>query len=164
MMTDFEDQLKKAIERGQRTNEARQVEEKLAQLTADQLRIQHNDSRLKLSDRIEKTLKAMINHLPGFEYENIYGERGWGGAVARDELLITRGQRRKAYSRLEITVKPFSEMAIVDMAGKGTVKNREIFTRSHYRSVQDVEIGGFLELVDRWVLEFAQLYMAADAR
>lgn len=163
-MTDFEDQLKKALERGQRANDARQVEEKLAQLTADQVRIQHNDCRLQLSERIEKTLKAMINQVPGFEYENIYGERGWGGAVSRDELSITRGQRRMVYSRLELTVRPLSEMAIVDLAGKGTVKNREIFTRSHYRPIQDVEIDEFLEMVDRWVLEFAQLYMAADVR
>jgi hypothetical protein len=163
-MTEFEDQLRKAIERGQRANDALQAEQKLARLSADQLKIRHNDFRLKLSDRIEVTLKSLVNQLPGFAYENIYGERGWGGAVSRDELLMTRGQRRSVYSRLEITVKPLSDLEIVDLAGKGTVKNREIFVRNHFRTIQESELDEFLEMVDRWVLEFAQLYMAADAR
>ncbi len=163
-MTEFEEQLKKAIERGQRINDARQAEEKQAQMSADQLKIRHNEFRLKLSERIERTLQSLVQQLPGFEYENIYGSRGWGGAVSRDELVIAGGQRSNAYSRLEVTVKPLREMNIVDIGAKGTVKNREVFTRQHYRTIEQVDLDEFLETIDRWVLEFAQLYMAADVR
>lgn len=163
-MTEFEDQLKKAIERGQRINDARQAQAAQDRMSADQLRIQHNEFRLKLSERIERTLNSMIHQLPGFEYENIYGQRGWGGAVSRDELIIVGGQRNNSYSRLELTVKPWSDLNIVDIGGKGTVKNREVFVRQHHRAVDQVELDEFLETIDRWVLEFAQLYMAADAR
>jgi hypothetical protein len=163
-MTEFEDQLKKAIERGQRINDARQEEQKLAQLSADQMRIRHNEFRLQLSERIERTLNSMVNQLPGFVYENIYGDRGWGGAVSRDELVIARGQRNTVYSRLELTVKPLSELNVVNIGGKGTVKNREVFLRQHHRAIEEADSEEFLEIIDRWVLEFAQLYMAADVR
>lgn len=162
-MTEFEDQLKKAIERGQRMQDARQQRQKQARLTADQLKIRHNEFRLPLSDRIEQALQTLANQLPGFEYENIYGDRGWGGAVSRDELVISQGHRDNAYSRLELTVKSFSELHVVDIGGKGTVKNREVFVRQHHRAIGETDLDEFLETIDRWVLEYAQLYTAADA-
>ncbi len=67
------------------------------------------------------------------------------------------------YSRLEITVKPFTELGIVNMNAKGTIKNKEMFTRRHHDPVQEADMEQFLSMVDRWVLEYAQLYTAADA-
>jgi hypothetical protein len=163
-MSDFEERLKKAIELGQKTHAARQAEVKHAEWTASRLRIRHNDFRLSLSERIEGTLKALVNQLPGFEYENIFGDRGWGGAVSRDELDLKRGQRRTIFSRLELTIKPLTELSIVEIAAKGTVGNREIFVRSHHRPVQESEPEEFFDIIDRWVLEFAQLYSSAAAR
>ena len=163
-MTEFEDQLKKAIDRGHRIRENRETTARNAQLTQDQIRIRHNEQRLAISERIETALKSLVNQLPGFEYENIYGEKGWGGAVSRDELVIQRGKRATAYSRLEMTVKPFSDVHVVDLGAKGTVRNRELLTRHHYRPVEAADSAEFLELVDRWVIEYAQLYIAADAR
>lgn len=160
-MNDFEERLKKAIELGQKTSAARQAETKQAEWTASRLRIRHNDFRLSLSERIETALKALVNQLPGFEYENIFGDRGWGGAVSRDELDLNRGQRRTIFSRLELVIKPLTELSIVEIAAKGTVRNREIFVRSHYRSIQESEPVEFFDMIDRWVLEYAQLYSSA---
>lgn len=162
-MTDFDKQLKQAIQRGMKTNVARQKEAEKQQMNAEDLKRRHTDFRLAISERVEQTLESLINQLPGFEYENIYGDKGWGGAVSRDELNIQRGKRTNVYSRLEITVKPFSDLAIVNLIAKGTIKNKEMFARKHHQPVPDAEMDEFLEMVDRWVLEFAQLYSAADA-
>ncbi len=162
-MTEFDEQLKQAIQRGMRTNLARQKEAEQENLNAEDLKRRHTEFRLAISERIEQTLGALINQLPGFEYENIYGDKGWGGAVARDELSIQRGRRSNVYTRLELTVKPFTELGIVNLMAKGTIKNKEMFTRRHHEPVSDAEMSEFLEMVDRWVLEFAQLYTAADA-
>lgn len=162
-MTEFDEQLKQAIQRGIQTNEARQREAAQQQLNAEDLKRRHTEFRLAISERIEKTLQSLVNQLPGFEYENIYGDRGWGGAVSRDELSISHGKRNNVYSRLEITVKPFTELGIVNMNAKGTIKNKEMFTRRHHDPVQEADMEQFLSMVDRWVLEYAQLYTAADA-
>ena len=162
-MTEFDEQLKQAIQRGLKTNEARQREAAKQQLNAEDLKRRHTEFRLGISERIEKTLQSLINQLPGFEYENIYGDRGCGGAVLRDELSIAHGKRTNVYSRLEVTVKPFIELGIVNMNAKGTIKNKEMFTRRHHDPVQEADMDQFLTMVDRWVLEFAQLYTAADA-
>ena len=162
-MTDFDEQLKQAIQRGLKTNIARQKEAEKQQMGVEELKRLHTDFRLAIPERIEQTMKALVLQLPGFEYENIYCDNGWGGAVARDELNIQGGKRSNVYSRLEITIKSFSELAIVNLVSKGTVKNKEIFARKHHRPVGEAKVDEFLEMVDRWVLEFAQLYMAAKA-
>lgn len=61
---------------------------------------------------------------------------------------------------MEITVRPYNSLNVLDMAAKGTVQNRELFNRQHYEPLNDVDIERFLQLVDTWVLEFAELYAA----
>ena len=163
-MTDFDEQLRKAISRGRQMRENRKSVERVAQMSEDQLRIRHNEFRLAISERIEQTLGSLANQFPGFDYENIYGGKGWGGAVSRDELVISHGKRSNAYSRMEITVRPFSDVHVVDLAAKGTVRNRELLTRQHFRPIGETDVDEFLEMVDRWVIEYAQLYTAADSR
>lgn len=162
IMSDFEEQLKQAIERGLKTNEHRQQEAEKEKLSTEELRRRHTSFRLAISERIEETLTSLSNQIPGFEYENIYGEKGWGGAVSRDELNIVAGRRNNIYSRLEMTVKPLTELGIVNLSAKGTVKNKEMFARKHHRSIEEAELNEYLQQVDRWVLEFAQLYAAAE--
>ena len=162
-MTDFENKLKEAIERGQRVGDARQEEIQRQRMSQEELKRRHTDFRLKLSERIEQGLKALAHQLPGFDYETVYGERGWGGAALRDELNIHEGKRTNLYSRIEMTVKPFSEMQIVNLVGKGTVRNREVFTRNFYRGIAEADEAEFLDLVDRWILEYAQTY-STDVR
>ncbi len=46
---------------------------------------------------------------------------------------------------------------------KGTVRNKEIYNRSQFQLLAEADINMFAQLVDQWVLEFAELY-AARAR
>lgn len=163
-MTNFDEQLKQAIERGQKTNQARQRQAEKEKLGAEELKRRHMEFRLAISEQIEKSLQALAHQVPGFEYENIYGDRGWGGAVARDELSIEQGRRTNVYSRLEITIRPLTELAIVNLTGKGTIRNRESFARKHHREIAEAEMEDFLTMVDRWILEYAQLYSAAESQ
>ena len=47
------------------------------------------------------------------------------------------------------------------MTGKGTVRNKEVFSRGHFEKLADVDLGTFEELVDRWTLEYAEMYAAS---
>ncbi len=44
------------------------------------------------------------------------------------------------------------------MKAKGTIKNRELFTRHHFVKLVDVDEADFLELIDSWSIEYAELY------
>jgi hypothetical protein len=118
---------------------------------------------LELSERIENCLRQMPAHFPGFRYESVVGERGWGASISRDDLDIESGRRSNYFSRLELTVRPFSSLHVLELTAKGTVRNKEIFNRSQFQLLAEADINAFAELVDHWVLEFAELY-AARAR
>ena len=60
-------------------------------------------------------------------------------------------------------MRPFSSLHVLELMAKGTVRNKEIFNRSQFQSLAEADINVFAELVDHWVLEFAELY-AARAR
>ena len=155
----FEDQLRKAISRGQDQGTSRREANEQEQLNADALKNRHNQYRLQVSDHIEVGVKKLCEHFPGFTYETIYGDRGWGGAVYRDD--ITRGISGKSgsfYSRLEITVRPINEFNVLNISGKGTVHNREQFNWNFFREIQEVSIDDFKEKVDSWILVYAEKF------
>lgn len=161
MEDDFERRLEEAIERGQRKNLNRQSMVRQSEMTAEQIRNQHNEFRLNLSDYIEKGLKKLANHFPGFKYETIYGSRGWGGAISRDD--IDRGPDGRTgtfFSRIEITVRPQNEFNLVNVAGKGTIRDKEVFTWNFYQSVAEAEMATFEKTIDQWMLEFAEIFAA----
>ena len=85
------------------------------------------------------------------------------GTISRDDLDIESGRRSNYFSRLELTVRPFSSLHVLELTAKGTVRNKEIFNRSQFQLLAEADINVFAELVDHWVLEFAELY-AARAR
>jgi hypothetical protein len=119
---------------------------------------------LKLCEHIEECVKRLPQHFPGFQYETIYGERGWGAACSRDDLRLSKGGGRSTnYSRLELTVRPFSSINVLELAGKATIHNKELFNRNFYEKLEDVDVAKFLELVDAWTLEYAELYAARGA-
>ena len=153
MKDDFESRLQQAIQRGQRRQEQDLKAARAEALTEDELRRRHGHYRLQLSEHIEQ-------HFPGFQYETIYGERGWGAACSRDDLRIEGGRRGSDYSRLEMTVRPYSSYHVLDLVAKGTIHNKEIFNRSHFEEIPQVNPTRFLELIDLWVLEFAELFAA----
>ena len=157
----FEDRLQKAIERGKRRNAATRSEAESQALSEEELRRLHSSYRLQVSEHIEKCVRQLPNYFPGFRYETLYGERGWGAACSRDDLRLA-GDRRRAsdFSRLEMTVRPASTMLVLDLAAKGTIRNKEVFNRNYFEKLQDVDLEKFMQLVDVWVVEYAELYAA----
>jgi hypothetical protein len=158
---DFEQRLKKAIERGHRRGDAQAAADAARALSEDDLKRLHTQYRLELSEHIEICVRRLPQHFPGFEFETIFGDRGWGAACRRDDLrLYGRGQRENYYSRLEITVRPFSPLHLLELTAKGTIRNKELLNRQHYEPLLDADAARFTELIDGWVLEFAELYAA----
>lgn len=160
-MTDFEKRLEKAIERGQRTSDARIRAEAERALNEQELRRLHTQYRLELSEHIEQGLRRLTNHLLGFRFETVASDRGWGAAVSRDDVGITdRGTRSNFFSRLEMTIRPQTEFNVLELSARATIRNREVFNRTHFERLGEVDLHAFTETIDRWMLEFAEVYAA----
>lgn len=151
----FEDKLKQAIERGKQRRSDEISEHERQKMTEAEIRRRHNDLKLRLSDHIEKSIVQLIEHFPGFQSEVLYGERGWGAAISRDDLL---GRGQKSFSRLELYVRPLSSEHLVDILAKGTVRNRELFSRNYHEAIESADVDKLESLVDTWILEYAELY------
>lgn len=156
----FDDRLRRAIERGQQRAAAAAQQQRAQALTEEEYRRLHSQLRLALSEHIEKCLRQLAQHFPGFQYETVYGERGWGGACFRDDLVFRGGRRFNDYSRLEITVRPYSPLHVLELAAKGTIRNREVFDRNYFEELATASEAKFRHLIDAWVLEYAELYAA----
>lgn len=131
-------------------------------MTEEELKSLHSQYRLQLSEHIEQCMKQLVNHFPGFKLETIYGERGWGVAGSRDDFQVNeRGQRTNSFSRLEITVRPYSSYHVVDLQAKGTIRNKEVFSRRYFEELDAADLETFKNLIDTWVLEYAELYAAS---
>ena len=157
----FEDRLQKAIRRGQRRSETLRNEAVAKALSEDELKRLHSKYRLQVSEHIEQCVRQLPNAFPGFRLETLYGERGWGVACSRDDLRVLGSKRRENdFSRLEMTVRPASSAHVMELAAKGTIANKEVFNRNYFEKLQDVDLDRFLELIDVWVLEYAELYAA----
>lgn len=158
---DFEKRLTKAIQRGQRTRDVQGRQEAEKALGLDDLKLLHSKCRLDLSERIENCLRQLTDHFPGFQFETIVSEDGWGANVSRDDVDAKRGRPAKnVYSRLELLIRPFSSTHIVELVAKGAVRNKEVITRTHYQFLSEVDVDSFSELIDLWVLEYAEQYSA----
>ncbi|MBI85441.1 MAG: hypothetical protein CMJ81_19790 [Planctomycetaceae bacterium] len=157
---EFEQRLQKAIQRGRQLGNQRRSREEAEALNEEDLKSLHSKHRLVLSEKIESCAKQLQHHFPGFQFETIFGERGWGAAVSRDDIQISSGKRSNRYSRLEMTIRPFSEAHVLDLAVKGTIHNKEIFNQNHFEKISETDQDSFVELIDLWVLEYAELYSA----
>jgi len=161
MQPDFEKRLQKAIERGQRASRARARAEAEKALSEQELRRLHTQYRLELSEHIEGCLKSLGQQVPGFRFETVVSERGWGAAVSRDDLGI-EGPRRRAnyFSRLEMLIRPVSQAFVLELAVKATIRNKECFHRAHYQRLAEADLTSFVNMIDLWALEYAELYAA----
>jgi hypothetical protein len=157
---DFQERLEKAIQRGQRSQDAAARSRAEQAVTEEELRRLHSQYRLTLSDHIEQTLRQLPSHFPGFRFETILGDRGWGAAVSRDDLTLAERRRENQFSRFEVVVRPFSSSHVLDLVAKGTIRNKELLNRAQFQMLADVDLQSFNEQVDRWTLEFAELYAA----
>lgn len=160
MNPDFDDRLQRAIQRGQRKGESTEQAAREQAWTEEEFRRRHSQFRLQLSEHIEFCVRKLPQHFPGFQYETIFGERGWGAACSRDDVRIEAGRRGTTYSRLELTVRPYTSYHVLDLVAKGTINNKEVFNRNYYETIADADPQKFIEIIDLWVIEFAELYAA----
>ena len=160
MSDEFQSRLESAIARGKKRAEHKATQQRAKQLSEEELRRLHTSYRLALSDQIESAVNGVADHFPGFRIESLFGEVGWGAACYRDDLRIESGRRNNQYSRLEMVIRPYSELRVLDLKGKGTVMNRELFNRSHYVPVAEVDPEEFQQLIDAWAIEYAEMYAA----
>lgn len=157
-MTEFDERLQQAISRGKQRSKVIADKERAKRLSEEELKRLHSKYRLQVSDHIEHCIKRIPEHFPGFQIETIFGEKGWGAACFRDDVNASQKRRTNLYSRLEVTVRPLNKYNVLDLAAKGTIHNREVFERSFFEDIDQASPEQFFELVDTWILEFAELY------
>jgi hypothetical protein len=162
MSDDFQRRLESAIQRGQRRKEVNEQANRLKAMNEEEAKRLHSSLRLALSDRIANQMEQLALHFPGFRKETLFGEAGWGAACYRDDLAFTSGRRSSKYSRLEITVRPYNEYQVLDLRAKGTVQNKEVFNRNFFETLQQVDPQHFENLIDTWVVEYAEQYAASQ--
>jgi hypothetical protein len=154
---DFDKQLQNAIERGKNRGDAEAEAERERTLSAEELRNRHTEFRLKLSEHIEKGMQKLCEHFPGFEQETIYGEKGWGSGLAREDLK--RGG--PFYSRIEIVVRPVNEFNVVNIIGKGTINNKEVLNWNYFEDIPKSDLKEFEDRIDGWILTYAEKFAAS---
>jgi hypothetical protein len=160
-MTDFDDRLQKANRRGEHRQEAKTKAALHQKMTEEQLKSLHGKYRLQLSEHIEECMKKLPDHFPGFQYETVYGEKGWGAACSRNDFGgRNRKQRDNLYSRLMMAIRPHARLSVLELVAKATVRNKEVFNRTYFEELEETEPERFLERIDYWVIEFAELYAA----
>jgi hypothetical protein len=160
-MTEFDDRLKRAVERGHQRAVTRAHEAEHRALTEDELRQMHSRYRLQLSEVIEQRMRRLPEHFPGFQLQAVYGDEGWGVSCSRDDFVSQgAGARRNVFSRLQVTVRPFSGLHVLELNGKATIRNRETFNRTHFERLVEADPANFEQLLDGWIVEFAEMYAA----
>ncbi len=155
---DFEKRLERAIERGQHQGDAQAREEAERRMGESELKQLHTQYQLNLSEHIENCLRKLADHFPGFRFNTATDERGWGATITRDDLNVAGGRRVNNFSRLEVVISPFSTVHILELRAKGTINNKESFRRTRYQKLTEADPESFQELIDLWVLEYAELY------
>jgi hypothetical protein len=159
-MSDFEDRLQKAIQRGQQARVAGDASQEADAATEEEMRLKHSQFRNELSEHIENCLRKLCDHFPGFDYSTVLNEKGWGARISRDDIKLGRGTAKNEYSRLEVLVRPFNDTLIVEISTKGTIRNRESLNRSNFKFLKDATRDVLKQIVDGIVLEFAEQYSA----
>jgi len=158
----FRERLQKASERGKQAQEARLDEAAAKALSEEEFRRLHSQYRLSLTEHIERRLGELAENFPGFRLETIVDEDGWGAAVSRDDVGVAGGRRANFFSRLQLVVNPYNKYHVLELAAKGTVRNKETFSRNHYERLAEVDEESFRELVELWMLDYAEQFAAAQ--
>jgi len=157
----FRERLQRASERGEQARAAQLNEAAAKAISEEECKRRHSQYRLTLTEHIEKCLSEMADNFPGFRMETVVDESGWGAAASRDDIRIEGGRRGTFFSRLQIVVGPYNTYHVLDISAKGAVRNKEVLTRTHYQQLADVDLERFRELLEQWVLDYAELYSAA---
>lgn len=158
---DFQERLKQAAQRGASVRADRFVEAAAQALTDEECRRKHSSMRLALCDVIEARLHLLADSFPGFRTETVVDDRGWGALVTRDDVGFQGGKRTNQFSRLQVTVSPYSEYRVFDVVAKGTIRNKDAFTRGHFDKLDVADLERFRGLVEQWVVEYAERFAAS---
>lgn len=158
---DFKERLHRATERGQQAKDAQAAEAAAKAMSEEECKRLHSQYRRDLTDHIERCLKQLADNFPGFNFETVVDDKGWGAAVRRDDLSINAGKRDNLFSRLAMTISPFSEYHVLDLQAKGAVRNKENFSRNHYQLLKDADLDSFNQLIEQWTLDYAEQYAAS---
>lgn len=159
---DFKQRLQRAADRGTKARDKKAREEAARAISEEECKRLHSKYRLDLTEYIERCLGQLVDQFPGFRIEPVVSERGWGSAVARDDVGVRGGRRDNFFSRLELLVASYNKYRVLDLSAKGAIRNRESFTRSHYQLLSEVDLERFTELVDLWVLDYAEQFAAQE--
>ncbi|OHB78196.1 MAG: hypothetical protein A2W31_06670 [Planctomycetes bacterium RBG_16_64_10] len=160
---DFKQRLEKATERGQRARTANAREQAARALSAAEFDRLHANYRIALCEQIENRLRQLADHFPGFQFDLIVSDRGWGASVHRDDVgRGPRGQRDNFFSHLEMVVSPHGQYHILELRAKGTIRNKEIFNRCEYQLLNEVDIDRLVDLVELWALQYVEQFAAQD--
>lgn len=156
---DFEKRLQHAINKGRAAKNEEMQQAVGKKMSEEEFRNLHLKYRLELTDHIDGCLRKLADHFPGFQFKTLMGEEGWGSRITRDDVSLGAGRKAQSlYTRLEMVVRPFTETHIIELVAKATIRNKETFNRSHYQFVAEADMDSFQDLVDLWVLEFAEQF------
>ncbi len=155
---DFKERLHRATERGQQSKDAVAAEAAAKAMSEEECRRLHSQCRRELTDHIESCLHQLADNFPGFNFETVVDDKGWGAALRRDDLSINAGKRDNLFSRLAMTISPYSEYKVLDLKAKGAVRNKENFSRNHYELLKDADLDTFKQLIEQWTLDYAENY------
>jgi hypothetical protein len=158
---DFRSRLQKAAERGERTRDEKLRQEQAKALSEEECKRLHSNHRLALTEHIEVCLKQLADNIPGFRFETIVDETGWGTAVSRDDIKLAKKHRENYFSRLKLVVSPFNKYHVLELIAKGTIRNRESFSRKNFQRLNEVDEESFHKLIELWVLDYAEMFAAA---
>lgn len=157
---DFKERLQRATERGQQNRDAKAQAEAAKALSEEECRRLHSKYRLELTDHIENCMKQLADNFPGFRIAPVADEKGWGSIISRDDFALNAGRRDSLFSRLTMTVAPHNQYHVLSIEARGAIRNKETFTRNHYQLLKDVDLDSFRQLIEHWVLEYAEQYAA----
>ncbi len=158
---DFDQRLQKAIIRGEKTRDFKVREQAERALSEEDLKNLHSQYRLELSEHIESCLRKLADHFPGFQYQTVISEDGWGAKVSRDDVNLGRHRATgNLFSRFELLIRPFSSTHIVELVAKGTIHNKEAVSNSQFQFLAEADVDSLRAMIDQRVLEYAELYAA----
>src|SRR5690606_13161277 len=96
-----------------------------------------------------------------FTFSSIVGETGWGARIVRDDFSFRPGRGQESlYSRFELIVSPRGTADILEVVGKGTIRNREVFNRRHFQRLVELDLEVFKDQIDAWAIEYAEQFAA----
>ena len=136
----FQERLQRASERGKQARAAQLNEAAAKALSEEECRRLHSQYRLALTDHIEKCLNELADNFPGFRVETVVDEAAGARPSAATTWRLAAGRRGNFFSRLRIVVGPYSQYHVLDIAAKGTVRNKEVLSRNHYQRLAEVDL------------------------